>query len=311
MHFIKYDKGALGEALVGNLLSIIFNGEVQKLTLRGEGTAAMDLDLSYPTPFGTQTTRKLAFQVKTGKSYARWHKTRSEWVMQNIKDTHIKKWQNMNLPALLVWVNPLNKPEVYWKFIKADTPSTYLRLSKNHKLRPEAIFEIDRLSFLAYKQRKKMPIINLKKVSLVSDARKHAKKKLKKIKGVHKTDFVNVEISNYVLKHLTRASKNKTHIKDSLTLLPHVPTFLKHIPHYIETTESTDDKKQAPNEHFEVIKRKVSFVYKNVDFDDMRSAVVTVRFKETIIYPKDWETNWLLNKQIQHSLILESIYRKS
>lgn len=311
MGLIKYDSGNLGEAIAGSVLSILFNGEVQKETLRGESNGALDLQLKYPTLTGTKTTKQVGIQVKTGKSYARWNKTNSHWTLQNINPEHIKKWQDNNQPVLIVWVNPMKKPEIYWKFISSKTSKEVLHLGKTHRLKPEALFEIDRLVSLAYKKKGGVPKINLKNFDKVSDARIWAKKELSRIKGMHVSEFGNFEISNYAMRHLTRASKNKTHIKDSLKLLPYVKSFLERTPHQIQTIATLDEKGEFENYDFSVIKRKVLFIYRNVKFNDLGFAVVYIRFKETVIYSKDWEKNFLLNKQTQHSLILESIYRKT
>lgn len=311
MQQIKYDLGTLGEGIAGALLSIIFNGETQKETLIGENKGGLDLQLKYPTISGTKTTRQIAVQVKTGQSYVRWNKTNSHYTLQNIDPSHINKWQKNNQPVLIIWVNPSKQTELYWKLINSKSSSEILHLSPYHTLKPESLFEINRLISIAYKKKGGVPKITLKSFEKLSEVRKWAKKKYESIKGQYENEIGKFEISNYAFRHLTRASRNKSHIKESLLLLPNIKTFLKLNPHQIQTISNDEWNIDIKNDKFKTIVRRVLFIYRNVHFEDMRSAVVYIRFKETINYPKDWNENLLLNKQTKYSLTLESIYRKS
>ncbi len=303
---LAYDTGNLGETIAGALLALICNGEVQRETLRGEGNGALDLQLKYPSIHGTSTSRQLGVQVKTGRSYVRWHKGRSNWVLQNIDPTHIKKWQDTNQPILIVWVNPTSEAEIYWKFVGANTPSNFLHLTDNHKLSPASLFEIDRLVTISYKKVGGIPKVNVKEFTSTVDARKWAKKEFSGLKGLVKSAIGDIIISNYAWRHLTRISRNRSHIKESLTILPYIKEVLKFIPHQLQTTlESTNSF-----DNFTVVKRKVLAVYRNVRFNDMNTAIVYIRFHEIIIYPTDWTQNYLLHKITRHTLTLESIYRK-
>lgn len=311
MQKIEYDLGNLGEGIAGGLLSIIFNGETSKETLRGEGLGALDLQLKYPTISGTKAIRQVAIQVKTGQSFARWNKTNSHYTLQNIDAVHIKKWQKSNQPVLIIWVNPISKVELYWKLVNSKTSEEVLHLSPNHKLRPESLFEINRLISIAYKKKGGVPKITLKSFDKLSDVRKWSKKEFRKIRGNYENEIGKFEITNYAFRHLTRASRNKSHIKESLLLLKHIKTFLNINPHQIQTISNEDWNKGYENSNDINITRRVLFVYRNVHFDDKKSAVVYIRFKESINYPKNWTDNLLLNKETKYSLKLESIYRKS
>lgn len=311
MGVIEYDLGNLGEAIAASFLSIVFDGETQKETLRGEGKGALDLQLKYPKPFGSKTTFQVGVQVKTGKSFVRWNKTNAHWTLQNIEANHIKKWQANNQPVIIVWVNPLNYHESYWKLVGAKTSSEVLHLSKKHIIRPEALFEIHRLISILYKKVGGIARITLKNFDSVSSARKWSKKEFAKIKGVYSNEYGDFEISNYVFRHVTRASRNKSHIKESLQLLPYTKTFLDKIPHQIQTIAPATDDYESEKDAFTIIKRKVVYVFRNVRFNDIPSAVVYLRFKETIIYPTNWISAFCQGKQTRHSLILESIYRKT
>jgi hypothetical protein len=311
MQKIEYDLGNLGEAIAGGLLSIIFNGETSKETLRGEGQGALDLQLKYPTISGIKTSRQIAVQVKTGQSFARWNKTNSHYTLQNINSEHIKKWQKNNQPVLIIWVNPIKKVELYWKLVNSKTSEEVLHLSPNHKLKPESLFEINRLISIAYNKKGGVPKITLKSFEKLSDVRKWSKKEFKKITGIYENEIGKFEISNYAFRHLTRASRNKSHIKESLLLLRHIKTFLDVNPHQIQTISNEDWNDELEENNHININRRVLFIYRNIHFNDMKSAVVYIRFKESINYPKNWTENLLLNKQTKYSLKLESIYRKS
>ncbi len=311
MKEIEYDLGNLGEAIAGGLLSIIFNGETQKETLKGEGQGALDLQLKYPTISKTKTTRQIGVQVKTGQSFARWNKTHSHYTLQNINPDHIIKWQKNNQPVLLIWVNPIKRIEIYWKIINSKTSQEVLHIPNTHKLAPESLFEINRLISIAYKKKGGIPKITLKSFDKLSDTRKWAKKEFKNIKGHFETEIGSFEISNHAFRHLTRASRNKSHIKESLLMLPYIKTFLNYIPHQIQTISNSEWNKELREENLISMNRKVLFIYRNVRFTDKASAVVYIRFNEKIIYPMDWANNLLLNKTTKYSLILESIYRKT
>jgi hypothetical protein len=306
MRLLNYDIGNSGEVLASAILSLIFNGEVQRETLRGEGKGALDLQLKYPSFHGVDTTRQLAVQVKTGASYARWNQRNSTWVLQNIKPEHITKWQENNQPVILIWINPEKKIEIYWKFIGSNTSKTFLYLSKSHILTPASIFEIDRLVTISYKKVGGIPKINVKSFATFTETKKWARKEFSKIKGNFKTSIGDVTISNYVWRHLTRDSKNQSHIKDSLTILPYVKQILKFLPHQIQTTSQT----ALTYDNFTLTKRKVLLIYRNVKFNDIGTGVVYARFEEVIIYSKNWEEDFLINKSLQYSMKLESIYRK-
>jgi hypothetical protein len=310
MSKIEYDLGNLGEAIAGKLLSIIFNGETQKETLRGEGKGALDLQLSYPAFFDGKALKRIAVQVKTGESFARWNQKRKCWVLQGIKKEHIEKWQKSNQPVLIVWVNPRQKSEAFWRFVNKKTSSEVLYVSKSHKLRPDSLFEIDRLINRFYMEKGGLPKITLKQFDSLSSARFWAKKEYSKIKGIFTGGLGDFEISNYAFRHLTRAGRNKSHIKDSLMLLPHVRKFLSKVPHDVQVLAPETQAMETAVDNFTLIKRKVLFVYKNCRFDDIPHCIVYIRFEEIVIFPTEWPYQLINGFKTSHSMKLESIYRK-
>ncbi len=262
MQEINYDLGTLGEGIAGAFLSIIFNGETQKETLKGENQGALDLQLKYPTISGVKTVRQIAIQVKTGKSYVRWNKTNSHYTFQNIQSAHIDKWQKNNQPVLIIWVNPSKKTELYWKLINSKSSNEILHLSPNHILAPESLFEINRLISIAYKKKGGVPKITLKTFEKLSDVRKWAKKKFQFIKGEYENEIGKFEISNYAFRHLTKASRNKSHVKESLLVLPNLMTFLNVNPHQIQTISNDEWNTDLKNDKYKNIVRRVLFIQK-------------------------------------------------
>jgi len=311
MSNIEYDLGNLGEAIAGQLLSIVFNGEVQKETLRGEGFGALDLQLSYPSVFDGKALKKLAIQVKTGESFAYWNKKRKCWVLQGIKKEHIIKWQKTNQPVLIVWVNPRQKSEAFWRFVNNKTSSEVLYVTNSHKLRPDSLFEIDRLLNCAYQEKGGIPLLTLKQFDNLAPARFWAKQEYRKIKGIFASRLGDFEISNYAFRHLTRAGRSKSHIKDSLLLLPHVKKFLSKIPHKIQVLAPENGPLETVIDNFTLIKRKVLFIYKDCRFNDMPRCVVYIRFEEIVLFPTDWTYKFINGGKTNHSMKLESIYRKA
>ena len=186
-----------------------------------------------------------------------------------------------------------------------------MHLSPNHKLNPEALFEINRLISIAYKKKGGVPKITLKTFERLSEVRKWAKREFRKVRGYYENEIGRFEISNYAFRHLTRASRTKSHIKESLLLLPYIKTFLNVIPHQIQTISNQEWNNNLDTDKYITINRRVLFIYRNVHFNDIQSAVVYIRFIESISYPKNWTDNLLLNKKTRYSLKLESIYRKN
>lgn len=140
----EHDKGNAGEVLASTQLSVIFDGECIRETMRGEGVAALDLQLKYQ-PSIEKTHNQIGVQVKTGPSFGSWVKTKNRWRIDNIDSVHIKKWQKSNQPVLLVWVRLDPSIELYWKVYFHKTPVNQVFIPKSHKLNPGSRFEIERL----------------------------------------------------------------------------------------------------------------------------------------------------------------------
>lgn len=133
-----------------------------------------------------------------------------------------------------------------------------------------------------------------------------SKPKYHKIRQIKKTLFGSITISNYAFRHLTRDSRNRKHVVDSLNILPYADKFLNYSPNKIITL--SQDTARVNNQI--LVKRKVLFIYKNVRFSDKGMQTLFIRLKEKTLYPNNWSEKSLINQNVEHNLILESIYRK-
>ncbi|WP_119789742.1 DUF4365 domain-containing protein [Flavobacterium anhuiense] len=312
MQIKKYKLSNIGENFGSNLIASLFDGEIQRETLSGEGSAALDFQLKYKNFFDIGV-KQIGVQVKTGKSYTEWLTTKKCYSLRNIDPEHIEKWKKNNQSVIILWVNPKKKIEVYWKFIKPTSSSDFLYLTNNNLLRPHSIFEIDRLFTLSQKKSKNgIPLITLKDFSTLADVKKWSKKEYSKIRGDFLTPFGIISISGYAWKHLIRKNRNVTHIFDSLLLLRNVKTILNFYPDQIQTISPDNNPENLDKHNNNILSQKrVLFIYRNVNFNDKKGCTVYIRMKETIIYPKNWRENFFAKDKLQYKLTLESIYRKT
>lgn len=312
MQVKKYELSNIGENFGSNLIATLFDGEIQRETLKGEGLAALDFQLKYKNFFGLDSVKQIGVQVKTGKSYTDWITTKKCYSLRNIDPNHIEKWKKNNQSVIVLWVNPQKKIDVYWKYIKPTSSLDFLYLTNNNLLRPHSIFEIDRLFTLANKSKNGIPLITLKKFSSLAEVKIWCKKEYSKIKGKLVTDFGIINLTGYAWKHLIRKNRNVTHIYDSLLLLRSVKTILNFHPDQIQTISPNNNPENFDENNNNIVTQKrVLFIYRNVNFSDVKGCTVYIRLKETIIYPKNWRENFFIKGKLQHKLTLESVYRKT
>ena len=307
MNIFDFDQGNAGENLAGSVLSLIFNGEALRETMRGEGIGALDLQLKYPVNFPSPTHAQVAVQVKTGSSFGRWTPTKNRWRLQNIDKDHLRKWKANNQPVILIWVRLDPETKIYWKLIDKKTPIETLSVSENHILTPASRFEIERL---IHKQRE--PIRGMGRFTVpvfttTAQVREWSRPRFSKIRGIVSSCLGTISISNYAWRHLTRITRAQSHIRDSLTVLPFAKQILGKTPHQIQTLPGTTV--QNGNKIF--VNRKVLAVYRNVHFSDKGNCVVYVRLDEQIIYEDNWKERALIRQKVFQELRLESIYRKT
>lgn len=297
--------GQKGETHASKLMELVFSGESTKETMRGEGQGALDYQFRFESNSSEKANYVFGIQVKTGNSFGEWNSTKNKWRISGIKPEHYKKWKASNQPVLLLWVNPEDS-SVYWKYFGKNTPLKNVSIPLSHKVNPSTKYEVERL--LHQESRKKGGVSNLTVHSFVntSETRIWAKKRYAKIRGEIQSVLGTVRISNYAWRHLTRETRNKSHIRDSLLILPYVHVFMTENPHQIQTLsyqEREVDEKEV------LVSRKVLAIYRNVWFSDRGRCSVYVRLSEKVIFNKKWETGGF-GQQIKQSLVLESVYRK-
>lgn len=301
----KDELGQKGEAHASKLMELVFSGESTKETMRGEGQGALDFQFRYESNSIAKANYVFGIQVKTGSSYGKWSSTKSKWRISGIKSEHYKKWRASNQPVLFLWVNPTNS-SVYWKYFGKHTPLKTVSIPESHKINPSMKFEVERL--LKHEAQKKggIPNLTLPIIDNTSRTRTWAKERYAKLRGSMQSVLGNVRISNYAWRHLTRETRNKSHIRDSLLILPYVCVFMRENPHQIQTLsyhEREVDEKEV------IVNRKVLAIYRNVLFSDRGRCSVYVRLNEKVIFGKKWEAGGF-GQQVKQSLVLESVYRK-
>lgn len=307
MNIFDFDQGNAGENLAASVLSLIFNGEALRETMRGEGLGALDLQLKYPVNFPSPTHTQVAVQVKTGASFGRWTPTKNRWRLQNIDKDHLRKWKATNQPVILIWVRLDPETKIYWKLIDKKTPIETLSVSENHILTPASRFEIERL---IHKQREPISGIGsftVPRFTTTAQVREWSRPRFSKIRGIVSSCLGTISISNYAWRHLTRITRAQSHIRDSLTALPFAKQILGKTPHQIQTLPGTT----VQNGNKILVNRKVLAVYRNVHFSDKGNCVVYVRLDEQIIYEDNWKEKALIRQKVFQELRLESIYRKT
>lgn len=307
MNIFKFDQGNAGESLAASILSLIFNGEALRETMRGEGIGALDLQLKYPVDFPSPTHAQVAVQVKTGASFGRWTPTKNRWRLQGIDREHLRKWKDTNQPVILIWVRLDPGTKIYWKLIDKKTPIETLSVSENHILTPASRFEIERLIHKQRRPASGMGRFTVPTFATTAQVREWSRPRFSKIRGVVSCCLGKVSISNYAWRHLTRITRSQSHIRDSLTTLPYAQNILANTPHQIQTLPGIT----VQNGNKITVSRKVLAVYRNVHFSDKGDCVVYVRLDEKITYEDNWKEKALIRQKLCQELKLESIYRKT
>jgi len=296
----------MGENLAAYYLAMIFNGEVSKETMRGEGLGALDLQLKFRSNFPNTSYNQVAVQVKTGRSFAVWTASKNRFRLQNIKSAHLDKWRTANQPVLLIWVRLDPVVKLYWKLITSKTPLETLSVSENHLLTPASRPEIERLINIHKTPNRHISKIDTHSLASTGDIRDWSKNNFKKLKGTVNCCLGNVRISNYVWRHLTRVTRPQSHIQDSLTALPYIKSFLSAVPHQIQTLSVENTEQDGSI----ITTQKILAIYRDVRFSDKEFCAVYVRLDERIEYKTDWLKRSLIRQKIHHDLKLESIFRK-
>lgn len=306
MIIYQSEKGDVGEALAAFQLSLAFNGETQKESLKGEGRAALDWQLKYPiTLYGQKSWRQLGVQVKAGNSYGKWNKSKSNWRLALNKE-HMANWHKSNQPVIVIWIRIAEKTEVYCKLIIPTKPERLYYVTKFDKISPCTRFEVERLVVMNSLPKHKIPKFELIPYSNSKEAVKKVKSEFKKTLGVHETPFGKITISHHALRNLTREGRKRSHVKDSLLLLPKAKQVIQYIPKSILTFSEVEKRSNKST----IIKRKVLFVYRNLKFSDSNVTNLYLRFEEVIKFHSDWPHHFIAEPHVEHSLKLESIYRK-
>ncbi|WP_152034423.1 DUF4365 domain-containing protein [Burkholderia contaminans] len=307
MNTYLFDQGNAGESLAAAYLSLIFNGEAVRETMRGEGMGALDLQLKFETLYPVPSHIQVAVQVKTGPSFAKWTPTKNRWRLQNLDKNHIAKWRATNQPVLLIWVRLDPELKLYWKLINPKTPIETLSVSESHVLTPASRPEIERLLIMRRDSGKGIHKLMTHTYSATSEIRGWAKARYERLKGVHHCCLGNVSISNYAWRHLTRVTRPQSHIRDSLTAIAYVRQILDATPHQIQTQLVSKISTAGKT----LLRRKVLAIYRDVRFSDRGTCVVYVRLDEQITYSDNWLAKGLIRQKVHQELKLESIYRKT
>jgi hypothetical protein len=301
----KDELGLKGETHASKLMELVFSGESTKETMRGEGQGALDYQFRYESVGTEKTNYVFGIQVKTGNSFGVLNSTKNKWRISGVKSEHYKKWKASNQPVLLLWVHP-DTSYVYWKYFGKNTPLKAISIPVSHRVNPSTKYEVERLVRQGLRNKGNVANLTVPIFDNTTETRIWAKKRYAKIRGNIQSVLGDIKVSNYAWRHLTRETRNKSHIRDSLLILPYVKIFMSGNPHQIQTLsyqEREVDGKEI------IVSRKVLAIYRDVKFSDKGKCSVYVRLNEKIIFKKNWEAGGFGSKARQ-SLILESVYRK-
>lgn len=286
-------------------MELVFSGESKKETMRGEGQGALDYQFRYESAGPEKTNYVFGIQVKTGNSFGELNDTKNKWRITGVKSEHYKKWKDSNQPVLLLWVHP-DTSNVYWKYFGKNTPLKAISIPVTHKVNPSTKYEVERLLRQGVRNKGNVANLTVPEFDNTTETRIWSKTRYAKIRGYVQSVLGNVQVSNYAWRHLTRETRNKSHIRDSLLILPYVKTFLSGNPHQIQTLSCQErevDGKEI------IVNRKVLAIYRDVKFSDKGKCSVYVRLNEKVIFKKNWESGGF-GSNVRQSLILESVYRK-
>ncbi len=305
-----YPIGDSGEVIASNMLGTIFNAQVNRASLKSEFDGALDLHVEY-TYFNEEvkTRRYFAVQVKTGNSHATWLKTSLRWKI-DVDNKHVEKWRKFNGPIILIWIKPDKNMKVYWKYIGKNSSEKYISIGKKRLLNPGTKFEIDRLIQNETSNNKNYPLFTIKSYKSFFDALISSKRNFQKLKGIVNSSYGRIEISNYCWRHLTRNGRKNKYIRESLALLPITKPLLLKDPSKIITQSETSNIDDVSSKGEVTVRKKILFIYRNVNFSNQKKAHVFIRLDETIIFPKNWQESGLLQQNVIQKMKLESIYKK-
>jgi hypothetical protein len=286
-------------------MELAFSGESTKETMRGEGQGSLDFQFRYESTSHEKVNHVIGIQVKTGLSFGKFDSGKNKWRIIGVKSKHYKKWKASNQAVILLWVHP-DTSSVYWKYLGKNTPTKALSIPDSHKVNPSTKYEIDRLILQEGRSKGGLSKITVPVLSNTTLTRQWAKKRYSNVRGKVESILGNIQISNYAWRHLTRETRNKSHVRDSLLILPYVKIILSGNPHQIQTLsyqEREIDGKEI------IVNRKVLAIYRDVRFSDKEKCTVYIRLNEKVIFDKSWSEGGF-GTEVKQSLILESIYRK-
>lgn len=297
------ETGNWGERVAAAMLSLSLSGQTKWVSLEGE-RQHLDLMVDFTSPFDG-SARSLPVQVKTGSSFGAWAKGR--WRMDNIDRTHVIRWRESRLPTLLVWVQTEPITKAYWRLILPRTPLETLSISRHNLVNPAATYELERMWRLHTTTRIERLSLELPAAKTFVEDRNKARSYWNGFGPI--LDCMNlgpVAVTRHGWRHMTRASKSRSRIHDSLRLIRYLPVFLKREANTVETTDLVTRVEGS----IVVEERTILLTYRNIHFCHEGYFSVYFRVRYSARFPQRWMLMQSTDWQLKPITTVESIYRK-
>ena len=294
--------GDWGERVAVSSLALALRGQAKWVSLYIE-RQHLDLTLDFASPFD-KANRSVHVQVKTGESFGSFAKGR--WRIDNIDREHVSLWRKSHQPVLLIWVRTTPKTRVYWRWLSPRSCLKTISISRQNLVCPATLYDIERMYLHCNtRQLDKLTFALPDKLDFVRD-RKNAKQfwSSHKVVPCHNLGIVN--LTRHGWRHMTRRSKSKSRMHDSLRLLKILPKLLSREAHDVELKSAS---MQVLGQIVSA-KRTLLLKFRNVHFQKEGDFTVCVRVRVSMTFPRRWkeipDEEWELN----HTTTVESIYRK-
>jgi hypothetical protein len=294
--------GDWGERFAVSSLSLAFRGQAKWVSLFGE-RQHLDLTLDFASPFDG-ANRSIQVQVKTGDSFGTF--TKGRWRIDNIDREHVSHFQKSQQPVLLVWVRPSPRTRVYWRWLSPRSCLKTISISRHNLVCPATLFDIERM-YLVCNTRK---LYNLTltlpgKLDFVSD-RENAKQFWKNHKTLPCHNLGTVRLSRHGWRHMTRKSKSKSRMHDSLRLISILPALLSREAHDVELKSAS----MQVLGRIVTAQRTLLLKFRNIRFNKEGEFTVFVRVRVSQTFPRRWKEIPDGDWNLTHTTTIESVYRK-
>lgn len=298
----KFLLGKWGERHAAHMASQALCGEAKPATL-SEEYSHYDLHISFNLSHPPKAHKSIYVQVKTGKFISERNKGTS-LSTKNIKKEHERSWRDSGLVLLLMV--PDDKPmDVIWKIFTKRTPENVF-IKDHSKVTPAFRYELERQIIQNEKGDDSRLALTLAEKKAHRDNRKAARTFWKANREISSTNLGTVLLSRHGWRHMTRKSKHRSRIHDSMRIIPYLRQILK----TKASKMSSVSLSLTEGSHSTVERRTILLSYNNICFSNEGPYKVFVRVKSEVSFKNNWLMNVPEKWQLDQKITLESVYRK-